>query len=460
MLEKDISPTITQRLRGTLTMPYDVDLTELKGLVRQHPAFNDFTEGALSRLIDGSSTAAYAPDEVLVRQGDPSDVAFFVIEGEVEVIAESSFGAVSLARLPVRSLIGDIGVFANLPRTATLRAIGPVRVLCLGRGALLEAGRANPGLLLSVIGQLGQRLGAVNKAVGFYTNALAALERHDFDPAILDTLLNPVPELVDFAQTFRRMAEQIILRRRQHDEMASASLIQRAMLPRTTALEELIGKVDIHAEMRPAREVGGDFYDVLQLDERRLGVSIGDVCGKGVPASLFMAITQTVTRLVVRQELDLATAMARANLLLCAENVSSMFATLFYGILDLDTGEFTYCNCGHNPPLLVRKDGAVEMLTNTGIALAMFEEAPYKSRTTVMKPGDRLFLYTDGITEAHNADKTLFGDDRLGEVVKHSASMPGRQAIDTIIAAVDAFAGETPQFDDITCLSLHYGPVN
>ncbi|KAB7739527.1 SpoIIE family protein phosphatase [Parvibaculum sedimenti] len=441
-------------------MPHDLDTTPLQHTIRQHNAFAEFSAEALDRLIEGSSIVAFAPDEILVRQGADSDAAFFILEGEVEVIAESSFGAVPLARLPARSLIGDIGVLANLPRTATLRAIGPVNVLRIGRDGLLQAGRDHPGLLISVIGQLGQRLGAVNKAVGFYTNALAALERQDFDPAILDTLLNPVPELVDFAQTFRRMAEQIILRRRQHDEMASASIIQRAMLPRETAMEEFAGKADIHAEMRPAREVGGDFYDVLRLDERRVGISVGDVCGKGVPASLFMAITQTVARLVVRQELDLASAMARANLLLCADNVSSMFATLFYAILDLETGELTYCNCGHNPPLLVRGDGSIEMLTNTGIALAMFDEAPYSSRTTRLEPGDRLFLYSDGITEAHNEDKALFGDDRLKATIRMAASLPGRQAIDSIIAAVDEFAGDAPQFDDITCLSLHFLPAN
>jgi serine phosphatase RsbU (regulator of sigma subunit) len=432
----------------------------LVALLGTLPAFADASEAARARLVGASELRLYQADDVLVRQGEVSDAAYLVVAGEVQVTVDSAFGQVHLARLPARSLIGDLGVFANLPRTATVRAAGTVSALRIRRDTLLEAGRENPNLLLSVIGQLGQRLGAVNQAVGFYTNALAALERHDFDPAILDTLLNPLPELIDFAQTFRRMAEQIILRRRQHDEMASATIIQRAMLPAPKTPEEFGGHVEIHAEMRPAREVGGDFYDYLMLDEKRLGFSIGDVCGKGVPASLFMAITQTVMRLVARQETDLATAITRANNLLCADNVSSMFATLFYGVLDLESGHLTFCNCGHNPPFILRKDGGLEPMKNTGSPLAIFEDAPYSTGETTLGPGDRLFLYTDGVTEANDPDSALFGDERLAEAMESLRHLPGRELIDAVIGAVDGFARTAPQFDDITCLTLHFRPAN
>ncbi|HEX7776647.1 MAG TPA: SpoIIE family protein phosphatase [Parvibaculum sp.] len=431
----------------------------LVALLGTLPAFAECTETSRARLVEASDLRFYRAGDVLVRQGDISDAAYLIVTGEVEVTADSAFGQVHLALLSAKSLIGDFGVFANLPRTATVRAAGAVSALRIGKEALLEVGRENPSLLFSVIGQLGQRIGAVNQAVGFYTNALAALERHDFDPAILDTLLNPLPELIDFAQTFRRMAEQIILRRRQHDEMASATIIQRAMLPAPKTPEEFGGHVEIHAEMRPAREVGGDFYDFLMLDDKRLGFSIGDVCGKGVPASLFMAITQTVMRLVARQEADLATAIMRANDLLCADNASSMFATLFYGVLDLETGRLTFCNCGHNPPFILRRNGGLEPMKNTGSPLAIFEGAPYRTGEATLVPGDRLFLYTDGITEANDPDSALYGDERLMKAMENSRHLPGRELIDAVITSVDGFAKTAPQFDDITCLTLHFRPA-
>ena len=423
-----------------------------------HPAFATFSDAARQQLVGASEIRHYDAGEILVRQGEASDAAYLIVNGEVDVLADSTFGQVQLARLPAKTLIGDLGVVANLPRTATVRATGPVEALRIGRETLIDAGRQNPDLLVSVIGQLGQRLGAINQAVGFHTNALAALERPDFDPAILDTLLNPVPELVDFAQTFRRMAEQIILRRRQHDEMASASIIQRAMLPQSKSPDEFGGHVAIHAEMRPAREVGGDFYDFLMLDDRRLGFSIGDVCGKGVPASLFMAITQTVMRLAARQESDLATAVRRANELLCADNASSMFATMFYGVLDLETGDLTYCNCGHNPPFILRRDGTNEKLANTGSPLAIFEGAPYRTIETKLLPGERIFLYTDGVTEAVDPEDTLFGDERLVGAMEDLRTLPGQELIDALVERVDRFAQTAPQFDDITCLTLHFRP--
>ena len=137
--------------------------------------------------------------------------------------------------------------------------------------------------------------------------------------------------------------------------MASAAAIQRAMLPSMQPDDAADGQLDIFARMIPAREVGGDLYDIVKLDENRVVITIGDVCGKGVPASLFMAITQTVMRLVVRSGEDLQAEIAAANNLLAANNRETMFTTLFCGVFDVSSGTMTYCNCGHNPPLVLRR---------------------------------------------------------------------------------------------------------
>jgi phosphoserine phosphatase RsbU/P len=261
---------------------------------------------------------------------------------------------------------------------------------------------------------------------------------------------------VNFARTFRSMAEQITLRRRQHDEMASAASIQRAMLPPPLPRDSCRGRVALHATMRPAREIGGDFYDYFPIGEDRLGIVIGDVSGKGVPASLFMAMTRTIVRLVARQDDDLAAGIGRANALLSADNDSAMFVTLIYGVLDIASGAFIYCNCGHNPPLVVRADGGSERLTLTGLPLGVLPEADYATREIVLGPGDRLVLYTDGVTEASTEDGAEFGEARLEAAIDALRQSTPLAMVDGIVERVDAFAAGAPQADDITCLALVY----
>jgi sigma-B regulation protein RsbU (phosphoserine phosphatase) len=392
-----------------------VDPQAIVPLLRDHAGFARLPEAALATLVAGGEIVEFDAEIVFLRQGDPSDSAYLLLAGEVEVSVETNYGPVPLAILSCPALVGELGVFADLPRTAMVRSRTPLRALRMTRADLLLVGRANPDLLLAVLGQLGQRLATINRAIGFYTHALAALERHDFDPTILDALLHPLPELVDFVQTFRRMAEQIILRRSQHDEMASAVAIQRAMLPAPWLADTGGGRVDLHGEIRPAREVGGDLYDHFMLDDDRLAIVIGDVSGKGVPAALFMAITRTIVRLVARENDDVAVAIRRANELLSADNISTMFTTLFYAVVDLASGRLTYCNCGHNPPLLLRGDGSSEALTLTGLPLGLLAEAEYGTGTVQLAPGDRLFLYTDGVTEANSAAGEEYGDALLAE---------------------------------------------
>lgn len=426
--------------------------------LRAHPAFAALPEATVRALAEHAALARFAPGEALLRQGEASAAAFLLLSGEAEVVVEISYGAVHVARLAANSLIGEVGLFANLPRIATVKATTTVEALRLARDDLLRAGGTAPTLLLSVIRQLGAHLGTINQAIGFHTHAVAALERHDFDPKILDELLNPVPELIDFAHTFRRMAEQIARRRKEHDELASAATIQRAMLPERLPLMGEPARFDLHAEMQPAREVGGDFYDFFRIDEHRLGFAIGDACGKGIPAALFMAVTRTVLRLVAREQVDVASGIRRANGLLSADNASSMFATVFYGVLDLSSGEVVYCNCGHNPPILLRGDGARELLKRTGPPIAIAEDAPYTMRKVVLAPGEGLFLYTDGATEASAADGTEFGEERLMAALAAARLGSARERVRAIMAAVDAFAAGAPQFDDVTCLALTYSP--
>lgn len=449
------------------------------GALARHPTFAHLPQTLLAGLVQPGALAAFPPEEVLIRQDQPSDAAFLILRGEVEVTVESAYGPVSLARLSADALLGDLGVFADLPRSATVTARTEVGALRIDREQLLAIGEASPPVLFSVINQLGLRLNTINRAVGFYTHALAALEREDFDPAILADLMHPVAELVNFAETFRRMAEQIVLRRTHRQEMASAAAIQRSMLPTALDPASCGGRVEVFARMRPARDVGGDFYDYFLIDGNRLALVIADVCGKGVPASLFMAITRTVIRLVARESADLAASVARvnrtvtqlvtgdadiaasiarANRLLSAENEASMFVTLFFAEFDMRTGRLDYCNCGHNPPLLIRDSGVCEELGATGMPLAMLPDSAYETGRVTVGPGERLFLYTDGVTEATTAENVEFGLDRLAATVEEFRRGTARDLIDGTFQRVDEFAGGAPQSDDLTCLALRFTP--
>ena len=253
---------------------------------------------------------------------------------------------------------------------------------------------------------------------------------------------------------FRLFADQILHKRRQQEEMASAAVIQRSLLPDLSDLTAAAGSVDLHAEMRAARHVGGDFYDFFMLDEARLAIAIGDVCGKGMPASLFMAIVVTVLRIAARQERDVHSAIAMANSILCSNNSSSMFATLIYGVLDLRTGLLEYCNCGHNRPLLLRKNSEPASLPGGGLPVALFPQTVYEVFRATLEPGDVMMLITDGVTEAMTRSGEEFGDERLIAMLTGLQDEPTSVFVSKVFSAVDAFADGADPSDDITCIAL------
>jgi len=297
------------------------DSPELRAAIQATSAFHDLSDADLGFLIEAAELETSETGAALMIQGEPSDCAMLILAGEVTVSADSARGAVSISTLRAPSLVGELGSLAKLPRSATARARTPVTALRFGRAALVEVARATPSLLIDVIGRMGERMRKFNGAISLYTEALVALERHELDPALLEELRNPIPDLAEFGQTFGRMAEQIILRRQRDDEMASAAVIQRALLPKVSDFAAESG-LDVWAAMKPARDVGVDFAD------GRVALGVGDVCGKGVPAALFMGITRTLIRINLRETPDLPGAITKANAYLVHNNAGGFFATL------------------------------------------------------------------------------------------------------------------------------------
>jgi len=395
-----------------------------------------------------------APGETLMRQGEASDAAWFLDTGSLSVRTETLYGPVTVAALDAPCLIGEIGAFTGLARTASVEATTAARVYRIDRAQLLALGREKPELLLSVIEQLGQNIRSVNEGLALYANALAALEQRDFDAAILNELANPPPQLAPFAAAFRRFAEEIFIKRRNQDELANAALIQKSFLPADANMDIDGGRVRVRSRMRPAREVGGDFYDYFRLDAHRLALVVGDVCGKGMPASLFMSATMTTLRIAARETMDPARILSRANALLGRDNAASMFATVFYGVLDLRDGVLDYCNCGHNPPVVIGPDSVCRRLVGGGLPLAVCEDAPVTGRRATLAPGDFLLMFTDGVSEALDATDVEFGEARiLDSLTRRRATSPD-DLLQGLFADVDAFVGAAAQADDMTCVAL------
>jgi phosphoserine phosphatase RsbU/P len=411
-------------------------------------------ELSLAEVFSGLPETELLVDTVLLRQGEESQFAYLLKSGRVSVLAETKFGTVTLATREAPQLIGEIGVLSGLPRTASIVAACPITVVKVSRPELFEIGRRNPPLLLTVITQLGRQIDAVNKTVGLYTSALSALEQREFDPAILEELVHPPPQLAEFSSAFQRFARQITDKRRQEDELAGAAIIQKSFLPKPAALKVAGGRIELHAAMRPARDVGGDFYDYFMLDDDHLAVCIGDICGKGISASIFMSVVITTLRTAAREEADVGAIMARANAILARDNAACMFATVFFAVVELGTGRIDYCNCGHNPPYLIGRDGALASLPATGLPMGLYGEIEPRAAQTLLDPGAMLVLFTDGVTEAMNARAEEFGEAALAEVLKNQQGVASSRLVSDVFSAVDQFADGAEQADDITLLAL------
>ncbi|MYB48988.1 MAG: SpoIIE family protein phosphatase [Dehalococcoidia bacterium] len=241
------------------------------------------------------------------------------------------------------------------------------------------------------------------------------------------------------------------------NELDVASSTQQSILPKvfpSTSSYQVFG------HMEPARNVGGDFFDVIRLDRGQVGLAIADVSDKGVPAALFMMSSRTLLKGAAIGTVDPGEALQEVNELLYEENETLMFVTVLYSIYNPETGRLTYSNGGHDAPMLVRPDGSSELLPLTGgVALGIAPDIEYPSHTVQLEPGDTVMLYTDGITEAMNGDGEQFGVERMHEVFAESPPENSEQALKAMFDAVRNFVGDTPQSDDITCLVVRRDEV-
>ena len=209
----------------------------------------------------------------------------------------------------------------------------------------------------------------------------------------------------------------------------------------------------------PANQVGGDFYDYIMLPGGRIAVVLADVSGKGIPAALLMSSFRA-SLLSQRLTEGPAEILSRLNAFLHRSVEPGRFVTAFLGLFDLETGKFRYCNAGHNPPYVVGADGSVKTLREGGLVLGLFRESDYEEAEVALEVGDTLALFTDGVTEAQNAEEDLWGEERLLELLLAHQTSPCRRIVGEILTELRRFAGDEPQSDDITLLLARWrGPA-
>jgi sigma-B regulation protein RsbU (phosphoserine phosphatase) len=304
-------------------------------------------------------------------------------------------------------------------------------------------------------------LSVVISAYGDMKNIRTAMNRGAFDFLIkpIDfedfelTLTKTIQHARGIREASRARQDLAALQR----ELTVAKDIQQSILPRVPSEFQAKSGLDLHARMIPASNVGGDFYDFFWLTDDKLGAVIGDVSGKGIGAAIFMAISRTLLRAVAMRSSSPGDCLREVNKLLCRDNNTEQFVTMFYGILDKSNGEFSYANGAHEPPHLLHKDGRITVLEPTGdTVLGLLDALTYQTRMIRLEPGETVLMNTDGVTDALNPVGEMFQEERLLDYLQQVNEVCAEEIVLGLVDVVAAYSSGAAQWDDITILALRY----
>ena len=295
-------------------------------------------------------------------------------------------------------------------------------------------------------------------AFGDMENIRLAMNDGAFDfatkPIDMDDLSRTIEKAIRQVDFVRKTQEEHKKLEGLEKDLITAKEIQQFILPQTfPPFPEISDKLDIYASMEAAKDIGGDFYDFFRIDDDRLALVIADVCGKGIPAALFMAVSRTMVRSVGLQKESAGECLTKVNRLLASSSVEYMFVTMFYAIYNIKTGIVTYCNGGHNPPFLLHDNGMTEELpVSENVIVGALKGIVFKENTLQLEHGDTLVMFTDGVTEALNPAKKEFGTSRLDQILRSMGGKSCQQIVESVRAGIADHVGEAEQSDDITML--------
>lgn len=404
--------------------------------IQKVPLFSSLPAEEIETLEKTLQEAMYPAGTTLFLEGDDGDSFYIVLAGQVSII--KALGTPNERLVAVRGASEFVGEMSLLSsdglRTASARVSLDATLLKLTHAQIDALLYRYPPMAYEMLRVLSSRL------------------RISHDVAIKD--LQEKNEKLSQAYEELKMAQaQLIEKEALERELKRAREIQMSMLPAT--LPQLKG-LQIGARVEPARMVGGDFYDVIALDENRVGVVVGDVSGKGVPAALFMALTRSLLRAEAIRTASPEAVLRTVNRHLLGMNARGMFVTVLYGVVDSTMREFTYARAGHDLPFVWNKQHITQVLPSTkGQPLALFRHPALDVQTVPLSAGDTLLLYTDGITEAANERGEFFELAGLETAVLHAPFTDPQTLCDDLVNIVTTFHGNTPQADDITLVAIH-----
>lgn len=404
-------------------------------IIRQVPLFAELPSEEIHHLAETLESSEVPPGELLMKEGEKGTRFFILLDGEVEIIkALGTPDERLLSVLKTGAFIGEMSLFnKDGLRTASVRTISPSKLLVLTREEFNALLHRQPILAYDMVGVLTNRLQEANEAT------------------ITDLRTKNV-QLTKAYKELEAAQAQLIEKERLEKELEVARRIQMSILPKE---HPRISEFTFSTLISPMTAVGGDFYDLIPLENNSIGVAVGDVSDHGVAAALFMALTATLLRAEAKRSASPMLVLQSVNQQLLEMNEAQMFVTLFYGILDLKNYEFRYARAGHELPLLMNHDEAIEPLdAGKGYPLGILDDLFLTEQKLSMKPDDTLLIYTDGVTDTENKQGKNFGVERLQGALRNSRNSPSDLVCQDIFATIRDFMGNQQQTDDITLLSV------
>jgi len=444
-------------------------------------SLSPFASGIDQRRIwqDHLELVRLATGERLFNQGDATDSVYFIESGELSVWLELP-GAerAALHKIKAGECLGEMALYRHGTRTATVEAETNAVLWRLTADQLAAMEKSAPALAIAmhrhVGGLIAFRLAQSNShlkdPLARLAQAIRDLAESEFStPPIADHRLADAAQRTDEVgaiagaiqflqhrlQSYLADLRRATSAREQiESELRIAGRIQLSFLPEPLSKAEA-GKIDFAAFSRPAREAGGDLYEGFFLDETRFFFVVGDVCGKGVPAALFMAVTAMCLRALGPDIHPVGHLLRRVNDLLAERNNTLQFVTLLAGVLNTADGELSWTNCGHPAPLIIDPDGCVTALDQgRGPPAGVFPGANYETQYRHLQPNQVLLVYTDGVTEALNSQSALYGEERLARRLAEARPISAQAYVDVVMRDVEDFVGSAPQADDVTLIAM------